>query len=444
MNAAGRTEGQPVFFPDGLPACSTDFGEPEAVAAPVRLLSLDALRGFVMLALASGGFGLTAAARHFPGNPVWQFLAGQCKHAPWIGCSFADLLQPIFLFIVGAALPVARANRRRQGQDESRIAWRAVRRAATFLVLGVLFEANKSGGMAISFVNVLAQIGLGYVFVALLARSVFSHQLLAVSVILIGNWLVFTCYPLSDSAVVDARGRASASTANLSSGRLTGFFAHWNKHDNVAAAFDRRFLNLFPRSKPFVRQTGGYQTLNFIPSMATMLLGVLAGQLLLSPRTPSRKLALLLAAALLSWQSGMILSWTICPCVKRLWTPTWVLVSGGGAFLALALFYWLIDVRHYRRWCLPLAGIGRTTLALYGAFGVVQFVKPLVPPAAWHCLDIFLESLPTASHAVSILIWIVKVYTPLALTASLVLLLWKVGGRIYRRQPCIPSSSSDI
>jgi heparan-alpha-glucosaminide N-acetyltransferase len=388
--------------------------------APVRLLSLDALRGSVMLALASGGFGLTAAARHFPGNPFWQFLACQCKHAPWIGCSLADLLQPTFLFIVGAALPLAQANRRGQGQSEGRIAWRAVRRAAAFLALGVLFEANQGGGMAISFVNVLAQIGLGYVFVALLARCRFSYKLLSISVILIGTWLAFALYPLPQSSVV------SQASGNLSSGRLPGFFAHWNKHDNIAAAFDRRFLNLLPRSKSFVRQVGGYETLNFVPSMATMLLGALAGQLLLSRRTPSRKFALLLAAALLSWQAGLILSWTICPCVKRLWTPSWVLVSGGGAFLALALFYWLIEVRRYRRWCLPLAGIGRTTLLLYAAFGMVQFLKPIVPQAVWHCLD----SLP---HDI-VSIRLVKVYGVPTLALLLVLVLWRMGRRIHLRQ----------
>ena len=418
MNAFGRTDGQNGAKGDGLPTGFTSLGEREAVETPVRLLSLDALRGFVMLALASGGFGLTAAARHFPGNSVWDFLACQCKHAPWLGCSFADLLQPTFLFIVGAALPLAHAKHRRQGQGERRIAWQSVRRAGIFVLLGVLFEANKSGGIAISFVNVLAQIGLGYVFVALLARRSFHVQLLTVAVILFGTWLAFALYPLP--VVVGERGCVSAPNANLSSGRLPGFFAHWNKHVNIAADFDRRFLNLFPRCKPFVRQTGGYQTLNFIPSMATMLLGVMAGQLLLSPRTPSRKLSLLLATGLLCWELGLILNWTVCPCVKRLWTPSWVLVSAGGAFLALAAFYWLIDVRRRRRWCRPLAGIGRMTLPLYCTFGLMQWLKPFLPQAGCR-LAFLLQGM--------------EVYGVMALTAMLLVLLWWIGGRISVRQP---------
>jgi heparan-alpha-glucosaminide N-acetyltransferase len=414
--------------------------------APVRLLSLDALRGFVMLALASGGFGLTTLARHFPCNPLWQFLARQCKHAPWLGCTCADLLQPTFLFIVGAALPLAQARRRQQGQCTRRIAWHAVGRAAAFLLLGVLFEVNTSGGLAISFVNVLAQIGLGYTFVALLALRGFRIQLLAVFAILFGNWLAFALYPLPASAADCERSCGSTLRAHVSSGQLPGFFAHWDKHANVAAAFDRRFLNCFPRCEPFVRQVGGYQTLNFIPSMATMLLGVLAGQLLLSPRTPSRKLSILLVAAFLCWQSGMILSWRICPCVKRLWTPSWVLVSGGWAFLALALFYWLIDVRHYRRWCLPLAGIGRKTLVLYGAFGLAQLLKPFVSPSTGCALVALLDSLPYSSPTLTVLIWVVKVYGRLALAILLLLLLWRMGGRILRQQrnhcPSAQSSAS--
>jgi heparan-alpha-glucosaminide N-acetyltransferase len=409
------------------------LGGHETVEAPERLLSLDVLRGFVMLALACGSLAPTALARSFPGNPLCQFLARQCKHAPWLGCTFADLIQPMFLFIVGVALPWTHINRRRC--DRTLIV-KVVRRAVFFVLLGVLFELTKNGG-AISFINVLAQIGLGYGFIVILARRPYPVQLLAVSVILIATWLAFALYPLPGSSAVEKRYCGSGSTVDLASGRLPGFFAHWNKHDNFAAAFDRRFLNLFPRSQPYIRQLGGYQTLNFIPSMATVLLGVMAGQLLLSTRTPSRKLSLLVASGLLCWESGLILSWTICPCVKRLWTPSWVLASSGGAFLTLAAFYWLIEVRRHRRWCLPLAGIGRKTLLLYGASGSIQCLKPLVPQTAAHSLFIFLESLQRESNTIAVLYGAIKVYGPLALTAMLVFLLWRMGGRIVGREPCV-------
>lgn len=449
MNAFWRTAEQSRGKSDGVLSGATDAGEIEAVEPPVRLLSLDALRGFIMLALASGSLGPTTVARRFPGNALWEFLARQYQHAPWIGCSLADFLQPLFLFIVGAVLPLAQANRRRQGHSECRLVWRAVRRAAIFILLGVLFEAGMSGVAAVSFVNVLAQIGLGYVFVALLAECGFRTQLLAAAVILLATWMAFALYPPPAASLIGAEGCTGAPLASRSSGGLPGFFAHWNKHDNFAAAFDRRFLNFLPRREPFVRQRGGYQTLNFIPSTATMLLGVMAGRLLLGPRTPSSKLSLLLAAGLLCGETGWLLSVTICPCVKRLWTPSWVLLSGGGAFLTLAVFYWLIDVRRCRRWCLPLAGIGRITLILYSVYGLVESLRCLVPPAARRSFGALLVDLPRGPHALSLLSDGINVYVPLALTAMLLFLLWRIGARIvsqphvaFHDSPRTPSSAS--
>ncbi len=92
--------------------------------------------------------------------------------------------------------------------------------------------------------------------------------------------------------------------------------------------------------------------------------------------------------------------------------------------LALAVFYWLIDVRRYRRWCLPLAGIGRKTLVLYSAFGAVECLKLLVPQAVWRSFAVFRHSPP---HSM-------EVYGPLVLTAALPLLLWRMGGRISSQQ----------
>ena len=60
--------------------------------------------------------------------------------------------------------------------------------------------------------------------------------------------------------------------------RLSGFAAHWNKNTNFAAWFDQWFLNLFPRQEPFVFNGGGYLTLSFIPSLATMIFGLMAGE----------------------------------------------------------------------------------------------------------------------------------------------------------------------
>ncbi|MBW7937793.1 MAG: hypothetical protein H3C63_02840, partial [Candidatus Omnitrophica bacterium] len=70
-----------------------------------RLISLDAYRGFVMLAMVSGGFGLTQIAEKFPDNLWWERIDYQLSHVSWEGCSFWDLIQPSFMFMVGVAMP---------------------------------------------------------------------------------------------------------------------------------------------------------------------------------------------------------------------------------------------------------------------------------------------------------------------------------------------------
>jgi predicted acyltransferase len=158
---------------------------------------------------------------------------------------------------------------------------------------------------------------------------------------------------------------------------LHGFAAHWNKNANVAALFDRWFLNLFPgpEGKPFQFNEGGYATLNFVPSMATMLFGALAGRLLRSDRQPTEKLIMLLVAGALGVVIGSSLDPDICPLVKRIWTPSWTIYSAGWAALELMAFYWLIDLRGLRFWAFPLVVVGMNSIAMYM---MAQLTRPWV------------------------------------------------------------------
>ena len=146
---------------------------------------------------------------------------------------------------------------------------------------------------------------------------------------------------------------------------FTGFAAHWNKNANFGNAFDQWFLNLFPRRAPFVANSGGYLTLSFIPTLATMILGLAAGRWLResAPAVPMKKL---LAAGAIGIGAGLLLHLTgICPVVKRIWTPSWTLFSGGICFLFLAAFSWIVDVKRYRAWAFPLVVIGMNSIAAY-------------------------------------------------------------------------------
>jgi predicted acyltransferase len=146
---------------------------------------------------------------------------------------------------------------------------------------------------------------------------------------------------------------------------FSGFMAHWNKNSNLGNAFDQWFLNLFPRTKAFVANGGGYLTLSFIPTLGTMILGLAAGRWLIadSPRIPLKKLLIAGAAGV---AAGLLLHFAgICPIVKRIWTPSWTLFSGGLCFLFLAAFSWIVDVRGYRKWAFPLIVIGMNSMAAY-------------------------------------------------------------------------------
>src|SRR5207302_7358531 len=133
-----------------------------------RLSSLDAYRGFVMLAMATGGLGVAVVAQDFPDSQLWQALDRQLEHAAWQGCSFWDLIQPSFMFIVGVAMPFSYASRRAQGQSWSRLFIHAVQRSVVLVLLGIILSSAWGRQTNFTFVNVLTQIGLGYTFVFLL------------------------------------------------------------------------------------------------------------------------------------------------------------------------------------------------------------------------------------------------------------------------------------
>jgi len=127
-----------------------------------------------------------------------------------------------------------------------------------------------------------------------------------------------------------------------------------DKNTNAAAAFDRWFLNLFPRKEPFRFEGSGYPTLNFIPSLATMVFGLLAGGLLRSDKSGAKKFATLVGCGIAALALGWGLEAAgICPIVKVIWTPSWAIYSTGWTLLLLAAFYGVIDLAGLRRWPSP-------------------------------------------------------------------------------------------
>jgi predicted acyltransferase len=293
---------------------------------------------------------------------VWAFLSYQTSHAPWRGCAVWDLIQPSFMFMVGVAMPYSLAARRAKGQTFGPLLRHALGRALALIVLGIFLRSVGRPETNFTFEDVLTQIGLGYPLLFLLAWRPPRVQAIAAAAILVLTWAAFALYPVPAPGL-DTRALGVPPDWPY---HLHGFAQHWDKNTNLAAAFDRWFLNLFPRSRPFVFNGGGYQTLSFVPSLATMIFGMLAGHWLRrgapTPRA-ARDLALAGVAGLVVGNALDLLG--VCPSVKRIWTPSWTLVSAGWTCLLLAGFYYVVDVRGRRRWTFPLLVVGMNSIAMY-------------------------------------------------------------------------------
>jgi predicted acyltransferase len=332
---------------------------------PTRLVSLDAYRGFVMLLMVSAGLGIAESGQKAQSlKPFWHFLAGQVDHVQWAGCSLWDLIQPSFMFIVGVALPFSLAKRISKGQSFGWLLAHAAWRSLLLVCLGIFLSSVGKPQTNFTFENVLTQIGLGYLFLFLLAWTKPAAQFWAATLILISYWLAFAIYPLPPHGFDYAS--VGVTPEWHSQFGLSGFAAHWDKNTNFAAHFDVWYLNLFPRPRPFVFNTGGYLTLSFIPSLATMTLGLLAGELLRSSRPADRKFWILVAFGFFGLIIGMILDRTgVCPIVKRIWTPAWTIYAGGWTCLLLAFFFAMIDWAGWRGWAFPLVVVGMNSIAIY-------------------------------------------------------------------------------
>jgi heparan-alpha-glucosaminide N-acetyltransferase len=391
--------------------------EPQAKTnLPARLSSIDAYRGLVMFLMMAEvlNFGKVAEAR--PESGFWKFLAHHQSHVEWIGCSLHDLIQPSFSFLVGVALPFSLASRAARGQSRGRMILHAFWRALLLILLGVFLRSIDRPVTYWTFEDTLTQIGLGYGILFLLGMSSIRVQWAALGIILAGYWAAFALYPLPGPDFDYSKVGVPANWPHL----MTGFAAHWNKNSNLAWAFDTWFLNLFPREKPFLFNGGGYATLSFIPTLGTMILGLIAGGAIRSDRTPWGKVKWLLVVGVISLATGAVLGWLgICPVVKRIWTPSWTLFSGGWCFLFMAGFYMLADIWEQKRWVFPLIVIGMNSIAAY---------------CIAHLFEDFVSSSLKTHLGGSVFEVFGSTYQPLLHGAAVLLVFWLILFWMFRRK----------
>ena len=317
-----------------------------AVRPSERIVSVDALRGFDMFWIAGGAPFVLEFFKLFA-NPLPPWLAGQFEHTPWVGFNFWDIIMPLFLFIVGVAMPFSVGKRVERGDSRRKIYRKVVYRVAVLWVLGMVAQGHlllfTLGNFQI-YSNTLQSIAAGYLIasIALVEMPVRWQAGLAVALLVV-FWALMRFVPVP----------------GVGAGVLT-------PQGNLAMWVDTVILGRF--------RDGTHYTwiLSSLGFGATTLMGVMAGHLLRGPKPKERKALLLAASGVACLFAGWL--WGLeFPIIKHIWTSSMVLWSGGWCLLLLALFYYVIDVRGYRRWAFFFVVFGMNAIVAYIAPDIIPF-----------------------------------------------------------------------
>jgi len=302
---------------------------------PTRYLALDAYRGFIMVILASGGFGLAGLAQR---NPAFAGIADQFEHKPWEWIAFWDLIQPAFMFMVGVAMPFALAIRKERGATDRQLLWHVVVRSFRLILWSQVLISVSNGKLGFQLINVLAQIGITYFLAYLIMRLRFRWQAVIAAAILIGHWALFVALPGTEGPFM-------------------------SKDTNIGQLLDIRV---------FGHPNGDHwATINFLTSTVTTLFGVWTGLLLQSRRSHKEKMRIIGLSALACLALGLIIHpWN--PIIKRICTTSFTLYSAGWVLLMLLAFYWFVEVKGYRKWTFPLVVVGANSIFIYSIANVLH------------------------------------------------------------------------
>lgn len=387
----------------------------------VRRTSIDVFRGmvmFLMLAEVLEWGKLLAVKDRFSENvqKVLEWIDFHTSHVAWGGCSLHDMIQPAFSFLVGTSLAFSFSKRSREGQSWEWMFFHALVRSLILVFLGIFLRSLGKPSTNFTFDDTLTQIGLGYGLLFFFAdRRPLTIALGAVGV-LVFYWLVFALYPLPSSSF----NYAAVGVPESWQHHAKGFAGHWNKNSNAAWAFDVWWMNLFPREKRFEFSEGGYCTLSFIPTLGTMLLGLLAGSWMRDIEQSGRRSAVFLTIAAVCFAGGLAMDhFGICPIVKRIWTPSWVLFSGAICFLWLLVLSWICDDARLTRWSFFFRVIGANSIVAYVMSWTIE---------GW------LKQAIERHFGFAIKTWVPEPYRAFFLGCSVLLIFWLILLWLYRRK----------
>jgi predicted acyltransferase len=252
------------------------------------------------------------------------------------------------MFIMGAAIPLSVAKRRAKGVTDRSLLLHAVRRALIMFCLGTITQGNLLLFDLSKFrpcYSVLHGLAAGYLLatiVVLKVKEKWHPSTIGAFLLVYWGMIILIPVPGVGAGVLTPQGNVATYVDKLVLGRL-----HYGENTWF---------------------------LSYLGFGASVLLGVLAGQILMTGRTAKSKIYRLLGAGAVSLAVGLL--WSLWfPVIKLLWTSSFVLIGGGVSFLVLALFYWVIDVRGYRKWAFGFIVIGMNSIAVYFATEVFDFTR---------------------------------------------------------------------
>ncbi len=315
-----------------------------------RLLSLDFFRGITMFLLVGEATELYAllGSQALQGT-ILGAIGMQLDHHPWNGLRFWDLIQPFFMFIVGVAMPFSIGRRWEHGDRWTQTFHHALRRSGLLLLFGWGLYCIGPGRLTFELWNVLAQLSFTYLVAFLMMRKSARTQISFTFALLVISELLYRLWPVA------------------------GFNQPFTPDQNFGSWVDLHIMGKLSE--------GHWVAFNAIPTTAHTMWGVLAGQVLRSDRPSARKIRALVIAGIIGVVVGYALD-PVTPIIKRICTSSFVIVSGGWCLLALALCYWLIDVKKLQRGVLFFNIVGMNSIFIYmftntgGAEWLHRIAKP--------------------------------------------------------------------
>ncbi len=322
------------------------MGTDENKSEEGRLESLDALRGLDMLFLV-GIAGVFQALPALSDNAFFNWLAGQCEHTPWHGFHLYDLIFPLFIFMVGVSLPFALTKRLQKGYSRKKLYFHIVRRSLFLFFLGLVINGLLGFDFSdFGYTGVLQRISISYFFAALIVMNTdIKTQAIIAASLLISYWLLMILVPVP----------------GFGAGVIT-------PEGNLHAFIDQKLLpgklyNIYYDEDGILQQ---------LSSIAVCLAGVLSGHWLRSSNSPDKKALGLVIAGLGSIIIGLIWNFSF-PIIFRLWSSSYAMLTIGISSMLLGLFYWVIDVRGYKKWAFPFVVVGLNSITIYLAVRFLDF-----------------------------------------------------------------------